>query len=92
MLSCVLHCPGQPPPAPPPPSEGLSPAVVSQGGLLSSCVQGLLIAGASFVGEHRLLGERASVVVALGLSCSAARRIFPDQGLNPRPLLWQVDS
>ena len=29
---------------------------------------------------------QASVVVAQGLSCSAAYGIFPDQGLNPCPL------
>ena len=33
-----------------------------------------------------------SVVVAHGLSCSAACGIFPDQGSNPCPLHWQVDS
>jgi len=33
-----------------------------------------------------------SVVVAHGLSCSAACRIFPDQGSNPCYLRWQVDS
>ena len=33
-----------------------------------------------------------SVVVAHGPSCSAACGIFPDQGLNPRPLHWQADS
>ena len=33
-----------------------------------------------------------SVVVVHGLSCSAARGIFLDQGSNPCPLLWQVDS
>ena len=27
-----------------------------------------------------------------GLSCSAACGIFPDQGSNPGPLLWQADS
>ena len=53
----------------------------------------------------RASGTRASVVVALGLqsagsvavvhglSCSAARGIFPDQGSNPCPRLhWQADS
>ena len=35
---------------------------------------------------------RASVVVAHGLSCSKACGIFPDQGPNPCPLHWQVDS
>ena len=33
-----------------------------------------------------------SVVVAHGLSCSAACGIFPDQGLNRCPLHWQADS
>ena len=33
-----------------------------------------------------------SVVVAHGLSCSAACGIFPDQGSNPCTLHWQVDS
>ena len=32
------------------------------------------------------------VHVVRGLSCSAARGIFPDQGLNLRLLNWQVDS
>ena len=34
----------------------------------------------------------ASLVVAHGLSCSVACRIFPDQGSNPCPQHWQVDS
>ena len=40
------------------------------------------------------LGSRhaGSVVVAHGLSCSAACGIFPDQGSNPCPLHWQADS
>ena len=33
-----------------------------------------------------------SVIVGHGLSCSTACGIFPDQGLNPCPLHWQVDS
>ena len=33
-----------------------------------------------------------SVVVAHGLSCSAARGIFPDQGSNLHLLHWQADS
>ena len=33
-----------------------------------------------------------SVVVAHGLSCSAACGTFPDQGSNPCPLHWQADS
>ena len=41
-----------------------------------------------------LAGSRAqaSVVAVHGLSCSAACGIFPDQGSNPCPLHWQVDS
>ena len=35
---------------------------------------------------------QASVVVAHGLSCSTACGLFPDQGLNPCPLHWWVDS
>ena len=35
---------------------------------------------------------QASVVVAHGLTCSAACGIFPDQGSNPCPLNWQADS
>ena len=38
------------------------------------------------------LQSAGSVVVAHGLSCSAACGIVPDQGLNPCPLQWQVDS
>ena len=38
------------------------------------------------------LGARGSVVVAHGLSCSAARGILLDQGSNLCPLHWQADS
>ena len=38
------------------------------------------------------LQSAGSVVVAHGLSCSAACGIFPDQGSNPCLLCWQVDS
>ena len=42
----------------------------------------------------RITGSRrtGSVVVAHGLSCSAACGIFPDQGSNPCPLHQQADS
>ena len=40
----------------------------------------------------RGLYSAGSVVVAHGLSCSAACGIFLDQGSNPCPLHWQVDS
>ena len=33
-----------------------------------------------------------SVIVAHGPSCSVACGIFPDQGSNPCPVHWQVDS
>ena len=39
-----------------------------------------------------LLQSIGSVVVVLRLSCPVACEIFPDQGSNPRPLHWQVDS
>ena len=40
------------------------------------------------------MGSRrtGSVVVAHGLSCSAACGIFPDRGSNLCPLHWQADS
>ena len=40
------------------------------------------------------IGSRCmgSGVVVHGLSCSPAYEIFLDQGLNPCPLYWQVDS
>ena len=38
------------------------------------------------------LKSTSSIVVAHKLSCSAACGSFPDQGLNPRLLHWQVDS
>ena len=47
----------------------------------------LLVAVASFVERRRGL-----IVGAHRLSCSEARGIFPDQGSNPWPLCWQVDS
>ena len=67
-------------------------------GLSLVAVRGLLIAVASLV-EHGLQARglqqpwrTGSVVVAQGLSCPAACGIFPDQGSNPCPLHWQVDS
>ena len=53
---------------------------------------GVLIVGASLVVEHGLKSARASVVVALGLSCSTACGLFLDQGLNLCSLRWQADS
>ena len=51
----------------------------------------LLIAVASLLWRSGS-GARASVVLAHGLSCAAARGIFPDQGSNPSPLRQQADS
>ena len=70
--------------------RGLSPVAVS-GGYSSSRCAGLSL---SWPLPLRSTGSRhaGSVVVAHGLSCSAACGIFPDQGLNPCPLHWQADS
>ena len=38
------------------------------------------------------LQSTGSVVEVHGLSCSAARGLFPDQGSNPRLLHWQAAS
>ena len=54
--------------------------VAESGGCSLVVVLSLLIAGASFVAEHKLQSTRVSVVVVHGLSCSVACRIFPDQG------------
>ena len=73
-------------------------------GLLFVAVRVLLTAVASLCCGAQALGTRAAVVVARGLYstgsvvvvhgliCSMAREIFPDQGSNPCPLHWQVDS
>ena len=60
-------------------------------GPLFIAVRGPLTITASLVGST---GSRraGSVVVAHGPSCSTACGIFPDQGSNPRALLWQADS
>ena len=65
--------------------QGLS-LVVASGGHSSSRCAGLSLS------RPLLLRSTGSVVVARGLSCSAACGIFPDQGSNPCPLHWQVDS
>ena len=70
--------------------QGFSP-VAESGGHSSSWCAGLSLS--------RRLPLRStdprragSVVVAHGLSCSAACGTFPDQGSNPCPLHWQSDS
>ena len=68
-------------------------------GVLFVAVHGLLIVVTSLVAAHRLQGKWAqrlqhvsSVIVAHRFSCYEACEIFPDQGLNPCPRNWQVDS
>ena len=69
--------------------QGLS-LVEASGGHSSSRCTGLSLSRPLLL---RSTGSRraGSVVVAHGPSCSAACRIFPDQGSNPRPLHWQAD-
>ena len=70
--------------------RGLSP-VAASGGLSSSRCAGLSLSRP--LPLRSTSSRRAgSVVVAHGLSCSAACRIFPDQGSNPCPPHWQADS
>ena len=54
-------------------------------------VHGLLMVVASLVAEHGLWST-GSVVTAIGLSCSLACGISPNQGWNLCLLHWQVDS
>ena len=61
-------------------------------GLLTSCSKWELLIAVTSLVEHGLYSVWASVAVAYGLSCSKACGIFPDQGLNPCPLHWQVDT
>ena len=58
---------------------------------LCCCVRASHCGGFSCCGAWAL-GTQASVVVAHGLSCSAACGILPDQGSNPCPLHWEADS
>ena len=70
--------------------RGLS-LVAASGGHSSSRCAGLSLSRPLLL---RSTGSRraGSVVVAHGLSCSAACGIFPDQGSNPCPLHRQADS
>ena len=65
--------------------------VAASGGHSSSRCTGLSLLWPLLL---RSTGSRraGSVVVAHGPNCSAACGIFPDQGSNPCPLHWQVDS
>ena len=70
--------------------RGLTLAVASGGHSSSRCA-GLSLSRPLLL---RSTGSRraGSVIVAHGLSCSAACEIFPDQGSNPCLLHWQADS
>ena len=70
--------------------RGLSP-VAASGGHSSSRCAGLSLSRPLLL---QSTGSRraGSVVVAHGLSCSAACGILPDLGSNPCPLHWQADS
>ena len=82
--------------------RGLSLVAVN-GDYSPGVAYGLLSAVASLVDAQALrmqasvtaawmIQSAGSVVVAHGLSCSAAYGIFPDQGSSPHPLHWQVNS
>ena len=66
--------------------SGLSLVAANRGGAQASHCWGFPCGGA------QALGIQASVVATCGLSCLDACGIFLDQGLNPCPLYWQVDS
>ena len=60
-------------------------------------VRGLLVLVHGFPLQRVLLLqstalESGSVAAVHGFSCPAACGIFPEQGSNPCPLHWQVDS
>ena len=76
---------------------GMQASVVAARGLSSCSMHALECPGFSSCGMGSVvvahgLQSTGSVAVAYGLSCSAACEILPDQGLNPCPLHWQVDS
>ena len=65
-------------------------SLVAEHGLQAHGLQQLWHMGSAVVARGPQ--SAGSVVVAHGLSCSAACGIFPDQGSNPCPLHWQADS
>ena len=83
-------------------ARGLSLVAVSRGHSSSRCtgsslrwlllLQGMGSRCASSVVVAHVLWSTGSVVVVHGLICSTACGVFPDQGSNPCPLHWQVDS
>ena len=70
--------------------RGLS-LVAASGGHSSSRCAGLSLLRPLLL-QSTGSGRAGSAAVAHGPSCSAACGIFPDQGSNPCPLHWQVDS
>ena len=66
-------------------------SLVAASGDYSSCSAGASRCGGFSCWRAGALGAWASVVVALGLGCSAACGTFPGQGSNLCPLHWQVD-
>ena len=64
-------------------AEALGSAVVPTGSVAEAL-------GAAVVSPG--LQSTGSVAVVHGLGCSVAHGSFPDQGLNPSPLHWHVDS
>ena len=61
-------------------------------GLLSSYGAWTSHCGGFSCFKAQALGYAGSVAVVHGLSCPMVHRIFLDQGSNPCPLHWQVDS
>ena len=64
----------------------------SEWGQLSNCCARASHCNGFYCCRTQALGCLGSVVVVHGLSCPVACRIFLDQGSNPCPLHWQVDS
>ena len=60
--------------------------------LLSTCDAWASHGGGFSCCRAQFLGCAGSVAVVHGLSCSVAYGVFLDQGSNPCPLHWQVDS
>ena len=59
--------------------------------LFSGCSAQASYCGGAFCGGAQAVQCMGSVVVACGLSCPEACKIFTDQGSNPCPLLWQAE-
>ena len=70
----------------------IAQALDAASGGYSIAVHGFPIVVVSLVAEQGLQGMWPSAVAVPRFSCSAACRIFPDQGLNPYLLHWQADS